>query len=351
MLVFSYVTDGVQGGNITRLLSLVGPCPRLLMLNRFDLLDDILEEYTDLADTLICHLDAVMKAIMGAPNPVRDQYDGFHRFFYLTGPVSNGSLQRFGFRPLHAVGSPWLFRILRRAVYCKYTQGLDSLLASVAGNTTMFCIVFEAYLLRRIREGLLPDRYHLLNRPEATYRLMGSDTTGDPSSHLCTDVYLGMDGPIPIVTQAAQYFITLTPNFPTVDGVLVTSSHVLVLQIVVANRHRLLSSGLERVHKLVKDNGLLQGRQWRLIFITPQAANGERLAESTPARSLVKWDLKNLSLELDIGIMTIPVQNGVRALLQLALHTSLISSARCSGILIKHPFCKTGTVTHLTTWL
>lgn len=266
-------------------------------------------DFMAMANGITSNLLTLIDALQGTTFRNERQLKGFHHFFFMS--VTSTSTDMY--RPLpilpHAVGTHWLLRVLRQAIYKKGARNDDRLLANVDSNSVIFGISYEVILLRQIKDGSLRHSYNIpghsgLKLPHVADGAVGFD-------HPYPEVYLDRNATLPTLQGSSHFFVTLGPNFPTVDAVIITPAHVQLLQVTIATRHNLHQSGLNRVYQLIKHNDMLQGRQWHFVFLAPKKEIADTLCSSAPAQKLLRFARDKLHLDMHLGSMAVPLAHPV----------------------------------------
>lgn len=252
--------------------NVIGPSPRLLVRFGRNPSNSMLAHFQQKALAATNRLTTLYAALKDMPIEDQDQHDGFHHFFFMTAFSRSDDLsasETF----THRVGTPWLLRILRSAICAAQDKNDNEILRGLSGNSTVYGIAFEALLLRRIKDGRVSNSYST-NGPSEFALSQVVELDSLTPNKFYREVYLDRNGSLPALTGAAQFFVTVSPNFPTLDAVVVTTDRIVLLQLTVAARHQMRQAGLQRVHQLMDHNNFLQGRQWHFVFVTPRDGIG-----------------------------------------------------------------------------
>ncbi|KAI0290641.1 hypothetical protein B0F90DRAFT_591568 [Multifurca ochricompacta] len=87
--------------------------------------------------------------------------------------------------------------------------------------------------------------------------------------------------------------IPVSKAFPSVDAMIITDNHIITIQVTVASKHSVKSTGfLQIVNKFPK--GFQMFRKWCHVFVTDRAKNAASL--------LTTWTERDLELDGDINI-------------------------------------------------
>lgn len=292
--------------NILNVSRLIGPCPRLLLQYSDLSQGDLAAEYTIAARDLVNTQRDILTIIDNFGDMAQSHPPGFHSFFYLTGHATRPERQSKPamFWPAYRIGTDFLLQTLQWQLYHKHVQNLDDMLDLVKGQRPVFGAFFEAFLLAQTKRGELNNAYQLCERPGAPCHLPRS--LCDARSPFTKEHVLSRDGSFPVLDSSQEnHLILVEPNFPTVDGVVVTHGEIRLLQLAVSSRHQLLKSGVKRVHEMLEANNTLGQREWHFVFITPSDAAGRQLVESQAAEDLVAYAREELSLRLKMGHMDV----------------------------------------------
>lgn len=287
---------------------LIGPCPRLLTQFRNTSEDNLTSQYTSWASGLVGNKEKIVAVLDNFGSTAQSHPDHFHCFFYLTGHAFLPGRQPeiVYFTPKHVVGTDFLLHVLRWQLHKQSAQEVEDMLELVKDQRTVFGIFFEAHLLATIKRGHLSNAYYVSDRPEDPNYFPQSQP--DATSPFTQEHVLSKkeeeDFPTLDLNQE-HHLILVEPNFPTVDGVLLTRAKVQLFQLRVSSRHKLLNSGFERVHEMLAANNMIGHREWHFVFITTSAAAGRQLVDSDAAREMVEYARRNLSLTVKMDYMAV----------------------------------------------
>lgn len=272
---------------------------------RHDTEDFVLAEYYSLAEAATKDMSSLIRASEGLAISSHEQPEGFHCFFFLSASSTSTQLRAPRRVLPHLIGTQWLLRVLRQAIYQKQRQTGDNFLANVSSNQSFFGIIYESSLLCQIQDGQLRCLYDI---PGASgFALPQTPDTGLSSlKSPYQEVYLDRRAALPLLQWSDLFFVRVATNFPTVDAVIITPNRIVLLQITVASRLELQHSGLNRIYQLVEHNDLLQGRQWHFVFLGPRKESVAKLCSSKAATDLVPYARHRLNLNLQLGSMAIP---------------------------------------------
>lgn len=309
--LFSQCVGDPEGRHMLKLSTLIGPSIRHLMRYRKYAEERVTSHFRQMAQDVTSDLLALTATLRNEMVLNAKQAQNFHHFFFMTASSTSASLELPSPKLPHKVGTQWLLRLIRQAICEKQDPIGDNLLTSISSsNSTVFGAAYEAVLLRKVKDGRLYCDYTTPNESGLRLPHVAAESAQDPT-RLYTEVYLDQSADLPILRDSSRFFVTVAPNFPTVDAVTVTFTHVQLLQLTVATRHRVQQSGLDGIYQLMERNNLLQGRKWHFIFVAPRKESADALCSSASARKLAAYAHSKLRLNFCFGSMPVPLRRPV----------------------------------------
>lgn len=310
-ILASHILGNAEGHRMKSLRVLIGPCIRHLLQSHTKSADEVLSSFRNMAETVTANMSTLIDAVKGVAISNQEQLQRFHFFFFMP---AHSTLTEIvpGLSLPHHVGTQWLLRILREAMYNKTKKADVNLLERRSCNTTLLGLAYEASLLHEIREGQVAEPYELFGISDKSQHNLpqAEDAPTTSFTPLYQDAYLDHNT-LPTLANSTQTLVTVAPSFPTVDAVIVTRNRVLLLQVTVASRHKMLQSGLNRVYQLVRHNEMLEDRKWHFVFLAPKKDSAHELGSSNAAKGLQIYAQDTLRLDFSLGFMAVPFVKGV----------------------------------------
>jgi len=300
------------------LLPLVGPIPRSLRTFAAEKQMTLYQTFAGYASLLAQHLPPSHDNAAAIPD--QQQQERFHHFFFVLSKVSlddrqpadiSHRLSRI-FITVHVPGTTWLARLLLESLKEACIMDAKQLVANFTAFSPVFGILLEGLLLDQIGAGTLTKAYIIFSdspsEEQDRYLPKAKDDGSSPFGLTEEHHLLSLRGPLPIPPSRPCIFIHLEPNFPTIDGAIITPTEVILLQITVASRHNMTTSGLRRLQAFEKEFPSSCPRDWTLLFIVPQASPGDKLVTATPTKTLQRYAQNKLGIELQVGLMRVALE-------------------------------------------
>jgi hypothetical protein len=272
-------------------LAIVGPCPRLLIGTRLIPLQKLVDRYSSLARDVVSASDSLGRALR---NGAYQDQSGFHQVFFILGPQHAENQLWLWFRPGIAPGSPFLLKVLQEELTKQDQASLGILLDALSFQPTVFGVVYEARLLKQLREGSLRKS------------LMFEDGSKDhlPTSFDILAPSLGAVGQMSSFNPQLTTFQPVSANFPTFDGVIATPERIFLLQVTVARRHAMKTAGLQRVIELAQQS--CHRGDFVLVYVVPTEEHARSMIQAKASTNLLAHASRK-QITLRVGAIVVPM--------------------------------------------